>query len=353
MTTHRHVALTLASCTVALWCGAPAAVMAQPDRPLRPKSTPLTPTPKQPSPPAPTSPPETPPPVNPMLDPNPPPPNVPKKPGTGAMVNLRPKFTKGQVIKFKMNMASSGVQTLPNIDKGQPLQPLKQSMTQELGLSLKVTETAANENTKADLVYDTVKLSMTTPDGSKVEFDSTKPPAGDADPIATMLKSLVGLSLTLTIDKDGNITSVDSSNSPLADSGMLKAFTGGDVVKNLFGPITTTSKSNGEARVGESWTNQDQIDAPWGKMNLATTHTLVSHRSSIASITINGRLTLEPPTSTTPVPAIRNSSYTGQHLWNTELGMLSEMTMRQHLELESAETGNSTQTMEVSVKRLP
>jgi len=287
-----------------------------------------------------------------MLDPNPPPPNVPTRPGTGALINLRPKFTKGQVIKFKMNMTSSGTQNLPSIDRGQPLQPLKQSMSQEIGLSLKVTETTPNENTKADLVYDTVKLSMTTPDGSKVEFDSTKPPAGDADPIAMMLKSLVGLSMTLTIDKDGNITSVDSSSSPLADAGMLKAFTGADVVKNLFGPITTTSKSNGEARVGESWTNEDQIDAPWGKMRLATTHTLVSHRASVASITINGRMSLEPPTTTTPVPAIRKSSYTGQHLWNTELGMLSEMTMRQHLELDSAETGTSSQSMEVSVKRL-
>ena len=269
MTTHRISVLLLAACSIALWCVSPMAVMGQQDRPLRPRSTPLTPTPKQPTPPDTTSPPQTPPPVNPMLDPNPPPANVPTRPGTGALINLRPKFTKGQVIKFKMNMTSSGTQNLPSIDRGQPLQPLKQSMSQEIGLSLKVTETTPNENTKADLVYDTVKLSMTTPDGSKVEFDSTKPPAGDADPIAMMLKSLVGLSMTLTIDKDGNITSVDSSSSPLADAGMLKAFTGADVVKNLFGPITTTSKSNGEARVGESWTNEDQIDAPWGKMRLA------------------------------------------------------------------------------------
>ena len=287
---------------------------------------------------------------------SPPPPARTEEPskGRGAVINLRPKFKVGQVIRLKMDMRSSGKQTTASTP-GLPATDASQSMSQEITLSLKVKETDPAAGTKLDLVYDSFKISMKTPDGQDVTFDTSSKKKDD--PLADLLAPLAGLTMAVTMDKDGNITSVDSGeggdlSSMLGGAGGLSQFTGADVVKNLFGPVMTTRKGAGEARVGESWTNDDVIDAPWGKMKLSTTQTLASHRGSLATIDLRGKFDLMPTSSTSPAPTIRDSLYTGKTLWNTETGMLDEMTMKQHLVVDQGQKGRSTHDMDVKVVRL-
>jgi len=273
----------------------------------------------------------------------------------GGVIDLRPKFRVGQVSKFKMNLSSTGRQVSPVSTGGQPNEQT-QSMSQELGLSLKVKDLNPETGSTLEMVYDSFKIKMKTPDGQDITFDSTSTKDQD-NPFAGVLDSLVGLTLTIRMDKDGNISKVDAGDSALGALGgagldALKGFTGADIVKNLFGPVMSTRQGAGEARVGESWVNEDLIDAPWGKMKMTTTQTLSNHRAGIATIDMKGAVALMPNSATAPVPTIRNSLYTGKTLWNTETGMLTEMTVKQQLVLEQADKGTSTQEMDVKVVRV-
>jgi hypothetical protein len=275
---------------------------------------------------------------------------------TGPRIDLRPRFKVGQEIHFKMSMTSSGKQTAPAATPGEKPTESAQSMSQEIGLTLKVKETNKETGSTLDLVYDSFKINMKTPDGQDVTFDSNAKKSDD--PMADILGPLIGLTLTLKMDKDGNITTVNSGggagdiSSLLGGASGLSSFTGADVVKNLFGPVMTTRKGAGEARVGESWTNEDLIDAPYGKMKLSTTQTLSSVRGGIATIDLKGRFDLMPSSSTSPIPGIKDSSYYGKTLWNTELGILDEMTMKQHIAVDEGKSnGKSVNDLNVTVKR--
>lgn len=283
---------------------------------------------------------------------------------TGPKIDLRPRFTKGQTIKFKMAMTNSGKQVVSTPTTPGTLTPTTpptettQNMSQEIGLTLKVKDTNKETGSTLDLIYDSFKISMKGPDGSDITFDCNG--KNSDDPMSGLLAPLVGLTLELKMDKDGNITSVTTGEggeagdiaSLLGGASGMKSLTSADVVKNLFGPIMTTRKGAGEAHVGESWTNEDLIDAPWGKMKLSTTQTLSSARGSVATIDLKGKFDLQPSSGTSPAPNIRDSLYVGKTLWNTQLGMLDEMTMTQRLVVEPSQGSKSVNEMNVKVTRV-
>ncbi|MBS0198760.1 MAG: hypothetical protein JSR77_18590 [Planctomycetes bacterium] len=265
----------------------------------------------------------------------------------GPKIDLRPKFKKGQTTHFKLVMNTTGTQDAPGMGEQ------TQTVNQEVGVALNVKDVNKETGATLELVYESFKLKLKPPgDGEEINFDSTAKNSGD-DPIGSMLKGIVGLTLNIKADKDGNITSVETGGKGDALSGaaagLMGQFTGPDVVKNLFGPIFTARRGSGEAAVGESWTNDDTIDAPWGKIKLVTTNTLKSHRGASAEIDIRGAFSLEPQSAGSPAPSIKDSSLTGTAHWNTETGMLSDMNVRQKLNLESKDTGKTTQEMTLKV----
>lgn len=259
-----------------------------------------------------------------------------------AKVDLRPKFKVGQTVRFKLNMQASGS------DQSAEMGDMSQSMTQEIGIALKVKEADKERGTLIDLVYESIKLKIKPPGGGdEIEFDSTK--KADDDPIAALLKPIVGLTLQIRADKDGNITGLESGALGGAAAGLAGQFTGADVIKSLIGPIVTLRRGSGEAAVGESWTNEDVMDAPWGKMKIATTNTLKSHRGGIADIDIKGVFSLDAQSAGGQVPSIKDSMMTGNAKWNTETGMLTEMNTRQKLTLEGGPVGKSVKEMTLKV----
>ncbi|MBL9001713.1 MAG: hypothetical protein JNK25_11315 [Phycisphaerae bacterium] len=265
-----------------------------------------------------------------------------RTPGAGAKVDLRPKFKAGQTHKFKLQMQASGR------DESAELGTQTQSISQEIGIALKVKTADREKGATLDLVYESIKIRLKPPGGGdEIEFDSTKK-AGD-DPIAMILQPIVGLTLQLTADKDGNITGLETAGLSGVAAGLAGQFTGADVIKNLIGPIFTLRRGGGEAAVGESWTNEDRIDAPWGKINLITTNTLKSHKANIADIDIKGAFSLDAASAGGQVPSIKDSLLTGSARWNTETGMLTEMNTRQKLSMESAASGKSIKEMTLKV----
>lgn len=276
---------------------------------------------------------------------------------TDSSIDLRPRFEVGKPQRFRLTLTSRGKDVTPAAP-GTPSTSTDTSMSQEIELSLVAREVDPQKGAKLDLVYDSMKLSMKTPDGEQVTLDTASKDRND--PLSELLAPLAGLKVAIDMDKDGNITSMDAG-APMDPAALLGTAGGGgggpsinaaDLVRNLLGPVNTSAKSPGQASVGESWTTQDSIDAAWGHMRLSTTHTLSSHRGNVATIDTRGIFALSPTSSTSPAPTIRDSAYTGRTSWNTDAHMLDEMTLKQRLVVDKGTAGTSTQEMDVKVKRL-
>ena len=275
-----------------------------------------------------------------------------------AVINLRPKFEVGKPQRFRIDLTARGKDVAP-ASPGTPSTPIDTSMSQEIEISLVAREVDAERGSTLDLVYESMKISMKTPDGQQLTIDTNS--KDKDDPLAGLLAPLAGLKVAIQMDKDGNITTMDAGAGgalPMDPAALLggggngPSINAADVVRNLLGPVTTTAKSPGQASVGESWTTQDTINAAWGRMQLSTTHTLSSHRGNVATIDTRGRFDLLPSSSTSPAPTIRDSMYTGRTSWNTQARMIDEMTLKQRLVINKGASGTSSQEMDVKVKRL-
>ena len=321
-------------------------------------------------------------------------------------VDLRPKFKKGEKHTFRMVLDST---TRDEASKNKSADKSSQTMRQEMVLSLKtvdVTETGA----VADLTYESIKMKGET-GPLKVDFDSTKK-ADPEDPIDSVMRGVVGLTLRLNFDQDGNISSVNpvegggstpgmpditSMLSGAGGGGMGGSFGGADIIKGMFGPIVAPSKGNNQVSVGESWTNETQMNGGLGGFGITTKNTLTSVSNGKATIDMKGGAKLagktgkdankqdkskkpatkpnskpnsktdpkadpnpagDPlsdidtlPTGGLPGVSIKNSELTGKTIWNLEKGTIDSMTSTQRFLIETG-TGEDTtlKTSEMNVK---
>lgn len=345
-----------------------------------------------------------------------PPPATTRESTSGREVNLRPKFRKGDQTRFIMVIDSTGVTRAADApapaskDRPDSRKPAKapardktsdktsdktgdragdkaeeQAMKQELGLLLRVKEADPEKGATIELVYESLKVDLRSPD-MDVTFDSTKKPAKPAtktgpdpsagmpteqDMIEAMLRPMVGTTITMQVDADGNITS-SSGGSALSMAGMLSAVngltgsslpgagTGGDALGSLF----TVAKGHASAAVGESWTTSDSLDNSLiGSFKITNKTTLKSHARGLAQLAFAGRL--EPGTQASPgllsgTAQVKESDFTGDAAWDTERGMLKTMTSDQRIVMDATvpdmEAGQRSVTMtsrtRVTVKRI-
>lgn len=307
-----------------------------------------------------------------------------------ATADLRPKFEKGQESRYRMEIGSESVTESPDPEaepaadpatknvkpgtkpktaepKGMGTIKATQKMTQSLGLRFKVVNVDAQKTATVELIYDSLKVAIDGPDG-KVDFDSSKKPAapaakspaGSADPDRTSnLARVVGSTLTLTIDKDGNITKVSGGeglvpSSPDDPAGSLVSSAG---VKELWGPIFTMRKSTGSASVGEKWKTSDTMDmSPIGRFSITTESVLKSLSGGMANVEFKGVIAPAVESSAGLMGfQVKNSKHEGSYRWDTLRGMLSTLEMTQVVEIEGGGQGfmlNSKSTTKTSVKRV-
>lgn len=297
-----------------------------------------------------------------------------RAPTRAGQVDLRPRFTPGQVTRYEMvsnSRSQLSSKEVPELDQ-------KQAMKQTLRLSLKVIE-AGSDGATIELSYDAAKVTFENGEFT-AEYDSTRPPAAStpakpADPLdmadpskllETLVKGMVGSKLTFKTDAAGNITSVtgdggvsDMSKSLIAavGGGLAGAGGGGVSGKDAAKWIINGPRPSGFASVGESWTNDDSLGGtPLGEFKMKTTHTLVSHRGHNASLKFTGRA--EAASAGTPSPSgfqLRHMTSDGTYQWDTERGGLEKMDADMRVAIEATLTGVAMQhesTTTVSVKRL-
>jgi hypothetical protein len=154
--------------------------------------------------------------------------------------------------------------------------------------------------------------------------------------------------MTLDIDPDGNVRSIKGNDKAQAAGAAAGQFTTVSGIQMLMSPMTSVTKSKGEAKIGEQWTTADIMDAGIGKVKIQTLYTLAGLRGGNAEIPIKGTITLDseaaglPGADAGPIK-LKDSKYTGKLLWNTKDGMVESLDLEQSLSLEMGTAGANAQ----------
>jgi hypothetical protein len=318
----------------------------------------------------------------------------PSQAGPG-QVDLRPKFKTGQQIKYTFEQTAKSA--VKSQDPSDNTLDQEQRQNQRIGLSLRVVQ-SGDEGATIQVVYESIKMTLTTPDGV-AEYDSTKPttknapkpsgtqpatkpvparqptkpvaptpptpptPAQPAPPppsdplkeiadmdmngmLGLIVGPMVGTTITVKTDSSGSITSVTGGESLGGSMGGM----GGSMMPNpgamanwlvagLGGP-----GNKGFARVGETWTNTDGLSGtPVGAFKMTTRHTLKSASGGLASVSFSGGI--EPSTEGTQpggggIGQVQSASYAGTYGWDTSSGSLRDMATDMRVTLDGGLMGS-------------
>lgn len=276
----------------------------------------------------------------------PPPRNQTPQPSRGNLVDLRPRFTVGQEVRLNMDMSSTSTRTGNTADE--PATDADGSRTVGMTIVLKCTAADPEEGYSLDMKIESFRIDGTI-EGQPIKWDSKK--QGKDEVLDAAFGSIVGTSLPVTMDKNGNISNVGGGL-----GGALGGKMGGaDMFKGMFGPISTRTTNTGEAKVGDKWTNDDTMQAGLGAVKIRTDNTLKSHSGGVATINTKGAFSLDP-SSTQAGIRIREGKLAGDTKWNTTDHMIESMNMQQKLVLEKrdpkGQPSTSTETMDVRVTRV-
>ena len=277
-------------------------------------------------------------------------------------VDLRPKWEKGESVHYVMTQHSDtsdasapaggagNRQTKPSRSTAKPSSDnpldavpatslLNTSMDQEIAFSLHVIDTNPETGSTVEMKYDRMKLHLKSGDMA-VDFDSTKPNAND--PIAAALGGIVGTTLTIKMDASGNISSVTGGGDTLGLSALLGGAAGG-LPKDALGSITPASGNpDGKAKLGDSWTNADQLAGSLlGNVSMHTKHTVTSIRNGVALVAIHGDM--EPGSQADAGGfQVKSATTEGQYDWNGGTGKLDRLTLSQAVVMQAPDlTGSS------------
>ncbi|MDX2131202.1 MAG: hypothetical protein SFY69_04020 [Planctomycetota bacterium] len=263
----------------------------------------------------------------------------PERDPAARTVDLRPRFTKGQEVRYVMVLESK------KSDAGDD----DSSSRQEIGLLLRCTATDPEKGATLELVYESLKASLHT-GLVDTEFDSSKPPNPD-DIYDAALRSMVGLKVPVTIAPDGNVTSAGGGT----QNALTAQFTGADIIRSVMGPIFSPKKGQPTVRVGETWKTESEMHGLMGRMRLEMTHSLASYAGGKAVIETSGKALLDPSEGAgAPLVRITDSTIQGRTVWNADAGLLDEHSSRQRFVIDALvneQKISTTQDMTVNVTR--
>lgn len=262
----------------------------------------------------------------------------------GPEVDLRPKFKKGEEIRFTMNLDTSGRDVTPGAGEQ------TKSTQQQIGLLLRVKDSNPETGATLDLVYESFKITVKAPTGD-VSFDSSKPADKD-DMTDQVLRGIVGLTLKVKVDANGEITEVSGGDGGAA-SALSGQFSGAEMIKGVFGPVFSVKKGTPKVSVGESWTTEDVLQGGAASTRVKMTHTLKSVQGNNANIDIKGSVVMDPSSGGMKA-GVKDSSISGRAVWDIERGMLARLETDQKLTVETkTDQGSSlsSQTMNLRVVR--
>lgn len=323
------------------------------------------------------------------------------------LVDLRPKWERGTVTRYTMEVSSTNAIKDPNAPaaRAKPTAPgtgkaaptgkdksaaaegmIQSKMTQTIGLKMRVVEVGggggkggkgkngdgpAGGGATVELVYESVKIALETPE-MKMEYDSAAGGAGnpkgkptkksdgldDQDLLRPIFDKIVGTTMTLVFDENGEITEVRGgeqlnmlgSMSGMSNPGAFDPKSMG----SLFGPIGGSGTGMGKRKVGEKWSNTDALNVgPLGEFVMKTHHTLRSHSGGRAEVQVEGKAEAKSEGDAAMSPdklKLKNSLYRGKYVWDTKKGQLQSMELEQAVEIGGAVDAKSDSVVKVTRK---
>lgn len=271
--------------------------------------------------------------------------------------DLRTRLTPGQTDRFEFFQEGRLTLTMPQV----PGTGGEQTVTQEMRVALKIDE-ANDDGATGTITFERFALTLSG-GGMEAAFDSDDPESKDADnPIALMLRPLIGKSIGVVFDAEGNVTALTGVKDVLpagALGGGLAGLLGEEGLKGGVTLITSSGSSGGVRRVGESWTSTDKIDVPegGGALEMTTTHHLQSVRGEKATVTIEADLAKKRGDKDADASGVdlRTSTLEGRYEWDTERGMLNWLQFDRVIEFEvdrGGATSRVKQDVRTKVKRV-
>jgi len=345
------------------------AAHAAPVEPTGPSTPPKPTTPSGPTnPTGPTTPPTVPNPGTRTTTPKQPEPvKTPSKDGLenqAGVFDLRPKFRIGQDRRVRVSLDSK--ETKPDLaaeldpapkSKGGKAAPTDEMKTKQdfvlVFKPMKVSEDGASE---VSIVFEQIRSHVEGP-GVEDSFDSSKPPPAkpktsnpaEADPLGGLgktptleetLRPLVGESLSIVVDRDGNVTDVRGGEklvralNPMAPEEIAQ-MGGEEKMRDLFRSIVSTPGRR-FAKLGESWSSDTDLDLfPVGGSKLRTDYRLTNVQGAKGKIAFQGRLV--PSKDASPGAGglkLNKADYGGTTDWDQEDGFARSMQSTQALDAE-------------------
>ncbi|HUU97983.1 MAG TPA: DUF6263 family protein [Phycisphaerae bacterium] len=175
-------------------------------------------------------------------------------------VLLKPKFVQGRITYLELNEEIEHT-----IVSGVPSEsPTKMTARQTFGVWHKVEAVSPAGITRIVLTYDRIRQVFEGPMGSR-SFDSdADDPADTSNVLAMAMGPMLGMPMTMELDKDNNVTSFSgmeavrkrieetTGGGPIYNR--IKAELDDDSYRMLWGESRLALYANKEVKVGDSWT---------------------------------------------------------------------------------------------------
>jgi hypothetical protein len=265
--------------------------------------------------------------------------------------DARAKWVKGHQQKYTMEVDRT-FKTMATDEKAVAFEQA-QTIKQTIGVMFRIAD-VQDDVAVVYLTYTDINMTLVDPTNT-YSFDSRTRREKDSDnQLAGALRPLVGATITLRLNKAGEITGVGGNENYIAP-GRLGQFAqqlaGTGALRNRWGPLFATKPGGGPVKPGESWTKVDDIDGgSMGVFKLSTTTTMESIESGIARAVIAGTFELPAKEGETQMFSVKESEYEGRTLWNTADGLIDTAETKQKVGIAGAQQQGMALNVETETK---
>ena len=268
-------------------------------------------------------------------------------------VDLRPRFEKGQEIRYEMRtdstdesrMSKKAEDALDGIEFGGSSSRVQQRME----LLMRVVEADAETGATVEMVVERVAVTVEQ-DGERASYDSGAAPKGGAPgaggdrltdaeararSIRTAVDLMVGSKATFKVAPNGAITALNLPSS-LDQTGVpaILASTGGEASAMASGAgvpfeqIVSSGHPTGLVKLREEWTSADDLRGL--NLTMKTHHKLRAASGNRASVDMAGVLSTDSERT-----SILHADYEGSYDWDTGAGQLQKMDIRATIQIDT------------------
>lgn len=183
--------------------------------------------------------------------------------------NLAPKWTTGQTSRY--NTTSTKLSTVK-------IEQLNRTVEQKVvsNATIKWTVTQANPDGggTAEMIVENMSMAMTGPDGKTVEIDKNASEPRFANAVK-IINAIIGSPLTVNVDANGTVTSVDGYQAIRSKAEIEKENTLDETeFKETAVDLAALSGGAPNRKAGDTWNTTNTWNHQMGKLTYNTTYTL-------------------------------------------------------------------------------